>query len=95
MYGYLFDDYLTEYDFWGHCDVDLIFGNIRKFIDDKILNQYDRILSRGHLSLYRNCKEINELFFELDGKKHYPLPSYQKVVQDPRSFTCDECNGMS
>ena len=28
LYGKIFEDYLKETDFWGHCDVDLIFGNI-------------------------------------------------------------------
>ena len=28
-YGDLFRDYIKDYDFWGHCDVDLVFGNIR------------------------------------------------------------------
>lgn len=28
LYGILFADYLKAYDFWGHCDNDLIFGNL-------------------------------------------------------------------
>ena len=33
IYGLIFDEDLQDYDFWGHCDVDLIFGDIRKFIN--------------------------------------------------------------
>lgn len=58
-YGEVFSDYLKEYDFWGHCDIDLFFGNIRKFITDDILNKYDRILTRGHFSLYKNEYNFN------------------------------------
>ena len=58
-YGEAFSEYLKGYEFWGHCDIDLFFGNIRKFITDDILDNYDRILTRGHFSLYRNTKEIN------------------------------------
>lgn len=61
-YGYIFQEYLMEYDFWGYCDVDLIFGDLRHFITEDILNNYDKILSHGHLSLYRNCEYINKLF---------------------------------
>ena len=63
-YGYIFDEIIKEYDFWGYCDIDLIFGDIRKFITEDILLNYDKILSHGHLSLYKNKKEINELFME-------------------------------
>lgn len=27
-YGEIFADYLKGYDFWGHCDIDLLWGNI-------------------------------------------------------------------
>ena len=51
-YGNVFKKELLQYDFWGFCDVDLIFGDIRKFITDDILDKYDRILTRGHFSLF-------------------------------------------
>ena len=28
MYGTVFADYLSAYEFWGFCDVDMIFGHI-------------------------------------------------------------------
>lgn len=28
MYGYLFQEYLKDYKFWGHCDTDMLFGDI-------------------------------------------------------------------
>ena len=28
LYGEIFSEELNGYDFWGHCDTDLIFGNI-------------------------------------------------------------------
>jgi len=31
--------------FWGYCDIDLIFGNIRAFMTDELLNEYDIIKS--------------------------------------------------
>lgn len=58
-YGEAFADYLKDYDFWGHCDIDLFFGDIRKFITDDILDSNERILTRGHFSLYKNTSEIN------------------------------------
>lgn len=61
-YGYIFSDYLNEYTWWGHCDLDQIFGDIKFFITDDMLNKYDKIGSIGHLTLYRNTSENNIVF---------------------------------
>lgn len=71
-YGYVFQEYLKEFDFWGFCDVDLIFGNIRKFITDDILENYDKVLANGHFQLIRNKKKYNELFMKrINGRLFY------------------------
>src|SRR5882724_11438458 len=36
-YGFIFSELLHGYDFWGHTDIDIIFGNIRDFITDERL----------------------------------------------------------
>lgn len=61
-YGEIFKDDIQGYDFWGHCDCDLVFGDIRKFLTDEILDRYDRILTRGHFCLYSNTKDVNALY---------------------------------
>lgn len=53
-YGEIFCEYIVEYEFWGHCDLDMFFGNIRKFLTEDIFTKYDKILTEGHLTLYRN-----------------------------------------
>lgn len=58
-YGEIFAEYLKEYDFWGHCDMDMLWGDIRDFITDDVLNAYDKIGFLGHSTLYRNTKEVN------------------------------------
>lgn len=64
MFGYIFQKELIGYDFWGHCDMDVIFGNIRKFVTDELLDKYDKIYPLGHFSLYRNSDKCN-LYFKL------------------------------
>lgn len=32
MYGIILEDYLKGYDYWAHCDMDLIFGDLRSFL---------------------------------------------------------------
>ena len=62
IYGLIFKDYLENYDFWGHCDLDLIFGDIRHFATDSVLEKNDKIFDLGHLSLYRNTDEVNNRY---------------------------------
>lgn len=85
-YGYLFQEYIKGYDFWGHCDTDLIFGNIRHFITDDILKNKDRILTRGHFTLYRNVPSVNETFKKAS-------PSYKIVFPSELVFHYDEHPG--
>lgn len=62
-YGQIFSEYLHGYDFWGHLDMtDTILGNLRKFINDDLLETYDKVHSFGHMTLYRNSLECNERF---------------------------------
>ena len=71
-YGYILEEELKEYDFWGYCDLDMVFGNIRDFLTDEILDSYDRIGFLGHSTLYRNSYDMNRLFMrKLDGKELY------------------------
>jgi hypothetical protein len=44
VYGFLFPELLGPYDFWGHCDIDIIFGNIRDFITDELLENKQQCL---------------------------------------------------
>lgn len=62
VWGLAFPDYLRGYDFWGHCDLDMLFGDIRKFVSDSILEKYDKIYRLGHLTLYRNTEENNNRY---------------------------------
>lgn len=59
LYGLIFSDYLNEYEFWGHCDPDVIWGNLSHFIVNDLLEKYDRLYRRGHLCIYRNSDRIN------------------------------------
>lgn len=66
FFGITYEEYLKEYDFWGYCDIDLMFGNIRGFLTDEILEKYDRFYQYGHLCVFRNVERINHLH-ELPG----------------------------
>lgn len=67
-YGFLFSEYLTDYKFWGHCDIDTIVGCLDNFITDELLDNFDKIFCLGHFILYRNTPGINKVFMTGD---HY------------------------
>ena len=80
LYGLVFHDYLQDYEFWGHVDPDIIWGDMSKFITDYILDNYDRIYQRGHLTIYRNTDKINN--FVLHKLPNYNI-SYRDVYKVP------------
>lgn len=61
-YGEIFSKELKDYDFWGMCDLDLAWGNIRKFITDELLDKYERIGFQGHSTLFKNTIEVNSRY---------------------------------
>lgn len=92
LYGLAFADYVQGYDYWGHCDVDLIFGDIRHFLTDEVLS-YDKVLQRGHFSLYKNCDFMNHLF-EKTAEKNMAYP-YLKALKTNFSCYFDEFLGIN
>ncbi|MDD6157386.1 MAG: hypothetical protein PUB52_10270 [Lachnospiraceae bacterium] len=89
-YGEVFRDYLVDYDFWGYCDLDLIWGDIRRFVTDEILEQNERIFTRGHCSLFRNNEKVNAYYRTLSPNGHL---DYKMVYQSPESWCFDEWAG--
>lgn len=86
-YGVILADRLVGYDFWGHVDVDVVWGDIRRFLPEQLLRVYDIVSSRqnalaGHFTLYRNDLATNTIF------RH--LRDWPAAVADPRYHHIDE-----
>lgn len=90
-YGDIFKSELESYDFWGYCDIDLIFGNIKAFVTDEILEMYDKINLHGHFSLFRNNEKLRTLY-RSDFKD---LVNYTSVFSQDWSYHFDEYPGIS
>lgn len=54
LYGVIFDDYLNDYEYFGQCELDMIFGDLSSFINDELLRKYKKLFSYGHLTIYKN-----------------------------------------
>ncbi len=71
-YGFLFQDILVKYDYWGYSDLDLVYGNLNEFIrNESVFGYYDKIFTKGHLSFYRNITIVNEIFRAKIGNLSY------------------------
>lgn len=94
LFGQAFADIVASYEFWGHCDIDLLFGDIRKFITDELLEQYDKVMDAGFFILYRNCEDMNNLYKKSMDKDNMAYP-YKKAFRNQFACYFDEYMGMS
>lgn len=85
IYGYVLSEQIKQYDYWGYCDCDLIWGDLYSFIEPLMEKGYDKIFASGHLTLYRNTQENNELFRTLDEGE-----LFSKISKDNQIYWFDE-----
>ena len=70
-YGYILQDYMKEYDFWGFGDLDLVYGDLRSFFTEDILT-HKFLLGWGHLTLLHNDEDTNTYFMkQVAGYQNY------------------------
>lgn len=70
-YGYILQDYIKEYDFWGFGDLDLVYGDLRSFFTEDILT-HKFLLGWGHLTLLHNDEDTNTYFMkQVAGYQNY------------------------
>lgn len=85
-YGDIFYDYIKDYDFWGYCDIDLIWGDMRKFLTETILECCDKIGERGHCCLMRNTERMR-LAYQYESQY---FPTYKEVFTSCLAYCFDE-----
>lgn len=86
-YGYIFEDAIRGYDYWGACDCDLLFGDLDALASPLMAAGYDKIFSAGHLTLYRNDPENNRRFMRPCGEMGQ---IYRRALSEPDSKVFDE-----
>jgi hypothetical protein len=83
-YGVIFDDYITNYDYWGHTDIDLFYGSLKEYlcnIDTNIEVITGAEVVCGSFQLYKNNEKINNLFKKTD---------YKFILENGKPFAFDE-----
>ena len=91
VYGIILSDFLTDYEYWGYCDLDIILGDLNQFITPDILEKYDKIFPLGHFALYRNTPEVNNRY-KLKGST---FGDYDEVFVKNKLFVFDEGYGIN
>lgn len=79
-FGVIFKDYFKGYDYWGHTDLDVLFGNIRTFITGSLTSKFDIISSDprkicGPFTIFKNIEKVNLLYKKLK-------PSYKEIFEN-------------
>lgn len=74
--GHIFSDFLGQYSHWGYSDLDILFGDLERWITPDELNDFDivtygfgdqdRIYLRGQFTFHRNNDKINQLWRKCD-----------------------------
>ncbi len=84
--GVIFEDYLKDSDFWGVTNMDVVYGNMSKFITDMMLHQCDIFSDdvntiNGVFSLWRNTPIVNTLYKS--------IPHWKDILSYPRCIGCE------
>lgn len=85
-YGYVHEEDLKGYDFFGFGDIDLVYGDIRSIITNDVLKHNvvsthsDRI--SGHFALFRNSEKYRKAFMK--------APKWKEILASPKHFGFDE-----
>ncbi len=87
LFGHIHKNDFLQYDFYGWCDVDLIFGNLSHFYTKEILENYDVFSTHGHcisghFSFFRNNEKNREMY-----KKIY---DFKGALRNPEFVGIDE-----
>lgn len=85
----LLDQYHIDYDYWGYCDIDMIFGDLKQFINDDTLRGVDRMFSLGHLSIIKNNKFLKIIFLSDE-----PIIKWENVKNSVKNLGFDEHSGV-
>jgi len=91
MLGHVFEAETQGYRSWGFADIDVIFGNIRRFYDDATLERYAAISTHanmlgGHFAVFRNSAKMRTAYRRRPRRWREAVASPHAVAFDERGF---------
>ncbi len=87
FFGLAFSDLLQDFDFWGFCDIDIMFGDTGKLLTQDLLESVDvftadAIQCAGHFTILRNNSLLNNLAYE--------IPDWKALCREPLTRLVEE-----
>lgn len=87
VYGLMFADDLRPFDWWAYSDLDVVWGDVRRFVTDDLLNTHIIVSPRqrklgGHGTFVRNTDATNRTY-EL-------IPNVVEQLLNPKYLRLDE-----
>lgn len=87
IFPIIFEEYIKGYDFWGHCDIDVIWGDISKFLNYDYVWKNDIITADrrricGPFSLFKVSDKMKYLYKDIE--------NYSKILNSENSGIIDE-----
>ena len=91
FFGIIHEEDIKGYDFFGWSDVDILFGDIRRFYTNDILEKHEVLSSHhvrlaGHFALLRNSTNYKQI--------GYKIHNWKSALQNPEFVGIDE-HGMT
>lgn len=85
--GYVHQEKLNNYDFWGFGDLDLVYGDLSMVINDQTLTRYELLTTHnyhiaGHFTICKNTEYWRTLCFK--------IKDWQKRLVDAKHYALDE-----
>ena len=87
FYGVIHREELAHYQFWGYGDIDLIYGDLRKFITPRMLEKYNLITTHadriaGHFTIIRYNSKYSTIC--------YKIKNWREKLIDEKGLGVDE-----
>lgn len=85
--GFVHEDDIRDFDFWGFSDLDLIYGRLRNYFTAEKLARFDFFSTHerrvsGHLCLMRNNERMRNAFWR--------IPGFRERLCDQKNHALDE-----
>lgn len=87
-YGLIFEDIIHNYDYWGWCDPDIIFGDLRLIINESSIEEYDVIGGAGAFTVCKNTELLKKCFLYTNSSM--PSFAFNEIRTTKKNLIFDE-----
>ncbi len=102
-FGHIFQEYLTGYSHWGYADLDMMIGDLERWISPDEFDDFDivtygfgdqnRLYLRGQFTFHRNDPiKVNQLWRGCDYLSHMDS-RFAKVIEKKKKLSFESAEG--